>query len=180
MNFLKSHIEPLEQRIAPALLINGANLLGGAGNPTTGEASVGDNAFTVVKVLSGNAIVWYHDGAVNAISVGPNTSLDITGNVGDIIGNLTAGGRLSDSDNDPSNGEDGGVLLANNIVGIKTHPSSGENGDINDIITGGSITNLSVNGEIHGVFAGDGVFRTGSHALTAGAVDSTSAWTSTR
>ena len=78
-------IEPLEQRIAPALLVTGANLLG-AGNPTTGQISVGGNSLTVVKVLSGDAIVWFQGNSITAISVGPNTSLDITGDVGSIIG----------------------------------------------------------------------------------------------
>src|SRR4051812_31398326 len=36
-------LEVLESRIAPALLINGANLLGGGG-PTTGESSAGGNS----------------------------------------------------------------------------------------------------------------------------------------
>ncbi|MEA3187100.1 MAG: hypothetical protein QOD99_930 [Chthoniobacter sp.] len=170
-SFPQAIVEPLEQRIAPALLINGANLLGGSGNPSTGETSIGDNSVTLVKVLSGNAIVWYDHGSITAISVGPNTSLDLTGNVGDIISNLTSGGRLSDLNNNPSDGEDGNVLLANNLIGLKTHALGAQNGDVNDIISGGSISNLSINGKIHGVFAGDGVFRAGSHALTGSTVN---------
>src|SRR3954469_707826 len=132
-----SSLEILEARIAPALLINGANLLGGGG-PTAGETSAGGNSATVVKVLSGSAIVWYQDdfGAnstqtphIVGISVGPNTSLEVHGDIlGDIVANLTASGRLSDSDGDPLNGEDGAILLPNNILGIKTFPLSGEKG----------------------------------------------------
>ncbi len=168
----RSIIEPLEQRIAPALLVQGANLLG-AGNPTTGETSIGGNSVTLVKVLSGDAIVWFDAGQIAAISVGPNTSLDITGDVGitnsqglfipgPIIGNLTASGHLTDSDNNPANGLDGDVLLPNNIVGITTHPLGPETGTIGNIITGGSVSNLNISGELSGVYAGDGAFYTGS------------------
>ena len=182
-------IEPLEQRIAPALLVAGANLLGGAGNPSTGETSIGGNNITLVKVLSGEAIVWFDHGFIAAISVGPNTSLDITGNVGvpsidgappipgDIIANLTASGKLSDSDNNAANGLDGDVLLANNILGITTHPLGSEAGTIGNIITGGSVSNLSISGNLEGVYAGTGAFYTGntnplldSHVLFAGQV----------
>src|SRR3954471_2795918 len=101
-----SSIEVLESRIAPALLINGANLLGGS-SPATGESSAGGNSATLVKVISGQAIVWYQDGDILGISVGPNASLEITGDVvGDIVANLLPNGRLSDSDHNPLNGED--------------------------------------------------------------------------
>jgi len=63
----RNFIEPLEARIAPALLVNGANLLGGSGHPTTGETSVGGNSLTLVTVASGEAIVWY-DAAAHAIT----------------------------------------------------------------------------------------------------------------
>lgn len=168
---ISTRIEPLEDRIAPALLVNGANLLGGAGNPTTGETSVGDNSVTLVKVLSGQALVWFDDGAIYSISFGPNTSLEIKGNVvGDIVGNLTAAGTLSDLDNNPANGEDGARLLANNLVGLKTTPLSNQDGSIANIITGGSISGLTISGEMLGAYAGDGVFRPESDLLTAGHV----------
>ena len=122
-------IEPLEQRIAPAQLVTGAKLLGGAGNPTTGQGSIGGNSLTLVTVTSGNAIVLVRDhGAIDAISVGPNTTLNIMGDVGAIIANLNANGTLTDSDNIPGNGLDGGVLLANNILGVTTHPLSNVGG----------------------------------------------------
>jgi hypothetical protein len=169
----RSRIEPLEDRIAPALLVNGANLLGGAGNPTTGETSVGDNAVTLVKVLSGQALVWFDNGVIHSISFGPNTSLDIHGDIlGDLVGNLTAAGTLSDSNNNPADGEDGAKLLANNLLGLKTSPLSGEDGSLGNIITGGSIAGLSISGEILGAYAGDGVFRPESDLLSAGAVTS--------
>jgi hypothetical protein len=184
MHFLSTRrplIEPLEQRIAPALLVNGANLLGGSGNPTTGQTSIGNNEVTLVKVLSGDAIVWYNHGAIDAISVGPNTALDITGDVGVIIGNLTAAGTLSNSSLTTANGLNGDVLLPNNILGITTHPLSGQLGSIGAIITGGSISNLNIAGDLGnynfagngyegGVYAGDGVFRAGSHLLSSGHV----------
>ncbi len=180
-------IEPLEQRIAPALLVSGANLLG-AGNPTTGETSIGGNSVTLVKVLSGEAIVWFYHGGISAISVGPNTSLDITGDVGaynnagtfipgPIIGNLTAAGKLSNSGSASAGGLDGDVLLPNNITGITTHPLGPETGTIGNIITGGSVSNLNISGSLSGIFAGTGAFYTGnsnakldSHVLSGGYV----------
>ena len=160
--------EPLESRIAPALLIHGANYLTSG---QSGETSLGENAVTIVKVTSGSALVYFEFGEIVGISVGPNAGLEITGNVfGDIVGNLTAAGRLSDSDGDPANGEDGGVLLPNSIVGIKTSRLGTQNGDIHAILTGGSIAGLSINGEIEGIYAGDGVFRTDSDIALGGVV----------
>jgi hypothetical protein len=159
-------VEPLEARIAPALLVNGANLLGGAGNPYTGETSVGENAVTLVKVLSGQALVWFDDGHIYSISFAPNTSLEIHGDIhGDVVGNLNADGTLSDSNNNPADGEDGNKLLANNLIGLKTVPLSGEDGSLGNIITGGSIGGLSISGQIFGAYAGDGVFRAESDLL---------------
>lgn len=174
-------IEPLEQRIAPALLVSGANLLGGAGNAKTGETSIGGNEVTLVKVLSGEAIVWVGYSGISAISVGPNTSLDLTGDVPLIIGNLTASGQLSNSNPTAANGLNGDVLLPNDITGITTHPLGDELGSIGTIITGGSITNLNISGALGsyggaaltyegGVFAGDGAFHAGSQVLSGGSV----------
>ena len=115
-----SIIEALEGRIAPAVLVAGGNLLGGIGNPASGEFSIGENSFAYVKVLSGQAVVWF-DGIIRGISVGPNASLEIAGDVfGDIVANLDANGRLTDSDSDPTNGLDGKVLLPNAIKGMRS------------------------------------------------------------
>ncbi|MGC3991718.1 MAG: VCBS repeat-containing protein [Chthoniobacteraceae bacterium] len=163
-----TRIEPLESRIAPAVLVNGANLLGG-GHSDSGYTSIGGNAVTLVKVTSGEALVWFDASTqeITGISVANGTKLDITGNVyGDIVANLTSSGHLTDSDNNAANGYDGDVLLANNILGITTHALSGENGDIGRIITGGSISHLSINGQISGIYAGDGVYRSESLATT--------------
>src|SRR3954470_10820483 len=167
-----SSLEPLESRIAPALLINGANLLGGGG-PSTGESSAGGNSATIVKVFSGSAIVWYQDDHIVGISVGPNVSLEVHGDVlGDIVANLTSSGRLSDSNNDPLDGEDGSILLPNNILGLKTFPLGGEKGAIKNIITAGSVANVKVLGELNGIYAGDGAFDVTSHVLAGGSVAS--------
>jgi hypothetical protein len=179
-----SAIEPLEARIAPALLVTGANLLGGAGNPTVGEGSTGDTSLTIVKVLGGQAIVWYDGSHVVGISFGPNTTLDISGSVfGDIVGNLGANGRLSDSDHNPLNGEDGNVLLPNNLLGLTVHPLSGDPGGVfsvsqttglitqaRSVITGGSVSNVDVNYILGGVYAGDGIFHADSTYNTGGTV----------
>ena len=182
------HFEPLEARIAPALLVNGANLLG-SGSPTTGETSIGGDEVTLVKVLSGQALVWFQDGEITSISVGANTNLEITGDItGAIIGNLMPNGRLSDSDNNPANGEDGAVLLPNNLTGLKTFPLSSQDGDVPAIITGGSVANVSINGknggiyersngetfnidgENGGIYAGDGVFHAQSQLNFGGSI----------
>ena len=161
-------VEPLEPRIAPAILVQGGNLLGGNGNPTTGETSSGGNTVTLVKVLSGSALVFYDatHSAITSISVGPDTKLDITGDVGDIVTNLTKSGRLTDSDGNPSNGEDGGILLPSTIKGITTHPfAASDFGSIGRIIAGGDVKNVSTESPqatVHGIYAGDGVFRTTS------------------
>ena len=169
----RSFIEPLEARIAPALLVNGANLLGGAGNPSTGETSVGDNAVTLVKVNAGQALVWFDNGRIQSISFGPNTSLDVKGDIlGDVVGNLNADGTLSDSDNDPTNGEDGAKLLANNLLKLKTSPLSSQDGSVGNVITGGSVSGLQISGEILGAYAGDGVFRAESDLFIGGEVTS--------
>ncbi len=153
-------IEALESRIAPAILVAGGNLLGGAGNPTTGEYSIGENSFVHIKVLSGQAVVWF-DGVIRGISVGPNVSLEIAGSVyGDIVANLDETGRLTDSDNDPTNGIDGGILLPNAIKGIKLKRlDDSTTGSVGNIVTGGSISGLNIAGTIHGIYAGDGVYH---------------------
>ncbi len=170
-------IEPLESRIAPALLVQGANLLGGAGNASNGETSIGDTNVTLVKVLSGQAIVWFNTGHVSAISFGPDTSLEIWGDVTNgIIGNLTKSARLSDTDGNPSNGEDGAILLPNNLLSLVTHPLNNAKGSVGEILTGGSISNLNISDSVGGVigdggiYAGDGVFRVESKLLAAGKV----------
>ena len=168
-------IETLEARVAPAVLVSGGNLLGGSGNPTTGETSTGGNTVTLVKVLHGQALVFFDSTSheITGISVGKHTQLDITGNVyGDIVTNLLPSGRLTDSDNNPANGEDGGILLGINIKGITTHKLGPEKGDINRIISGGDAKNINVSGQLNGLYAGDGIFRDGPTAVVStGTVD---------
>jgi hypothetical protein len=171
MNPSFQFIEPLEPRIAPAILVNGGNLLGGKGNPTTGQTSIGGNSVTLITVLKGEALVFFDaasPGVITGISVGPNTKLDINGDVsGDIVTNLMPNGQLSDSDHNPSNGENGGVLMPYNIVGITTHKLGPELGSIGRIIAGGSIKNVNVAGGLSGLYTGDGIFK----STTNGEVD---------
>ncbi len=166
-----STIEPLEARIAPALLVYGANLLGGSDNPSTGEASIGSTDVTLVKVLSGKAVVWYDGNDITGISFGPGASLDITGDIdGDIVGNLTADGLLSDSDGLASTGEDGGELLANNLAGLTIRSLGTQEGNVGNVLTGGTISNVKISGRVAGIYAGDGVFRMESEIGTTGTV----------
>lgn len=155
-------VEPLEPRIAPAILVQGGNLLGAKFGPTTGETSTGGNTVTLVQVLSGSALVFYDGSGITSISVGPDTKIDITGSVGDIITNLGADGRLSDLNGSKTDGEDGNILLASNIKGITTHPLGADPGSIGRIIAGGDIkhvTTTSPDASIGGIYAGDGAFR---------------------
>lgn len=165
-----SHVEPLESRIAPAVLVNGPNLFGGFGNPSIGEMSLGENSVTLVKVLAGQVVVWFQDGDISTVSFGAGASFELFGNVGDIVGNLDSGGRLSDSDNDPSNGEDGNILLPNDLAGMKINPFGNDRGSLGNIITAGSISNVTINGEVNGIYAGDGVFHATSDAFSGGDV----------
>jgi hypothetical protein len=178
MKSIPQFIEPLEPRIAPAILVNGGNLLGGKGNPTSGETSSGGNTVNLINVTSGQALVFFDAtaGAITSISVGNHATLDITGDVSDIVTNLGKNGRLTDTDGDPSNGEDGGILLPSKIDGITTHAlvSNGK-GSIGRIIAGGRINNVTTedpDASIHGIYAGDGVFRNGpSVQVSTGTVD---------
>lgn len=164
-------LESLEPRIAPAVLVHGANLLGGPDNPSTGEASLDEDAFTVIKVHGGMALVWFDavSSSITGISLGNGANIEVFGDVqGDIVTNLTSDGRLSDSDNDPSNGEDGSVLLPSSIAGITIHKTTSEEGNVGNIISGGDISRLSVNGNLAGVYAGTGVFHTDSNVSHGG------------
>ena len=110
---------------------------------------------------------------ITGISISKHTKLDITGNIpGDIVTNLLPNGRLTDSDNNPANGEDGGILLPYSIKGITTHPLGTENGDLGRIIAGGSVNNINVAGSLSGIYAGNGIFRDGTTAtIDVGTVD---------
>jgi hypothetical protein len=167
MNQSYQFIEPLEPRIAPAILVNGGNLLGGKGNPTTGQTSIGGNSVTLITVLKGEALVFFDSaspGVITGISVGPNTKLDINGDVGgDIVTNLMPNGQLSDSDHNPSNGENGGVLMPYSLLGVTTHPLGPELGSIGRIIAGGSVKNIDVTGSLSAIYAGDGVFKSATN-----------------
>jgi hypothetical protein len=156
-------IEPLEARIAPAILVNGGNLLGGKGNPTTGQTSTGGNTVTLVKVVSGEALVFFDasNEQITEISVGKGTKLVVTGDVdGDIVTNLLPNGQLTDSDHNPANGQNGGILLATNFLGLTTHPLGEEAGSVQKIIAGGSVSNINISGSLGGIYAGDGIFKT--------------------
>ena len=168
MNSIPLFVESLEPRVAPAILVNGGNLLGGTGNPTTGETSSGGNTVQLIKVITGEALVFYDasSSTITGISVGKHTKLDITGNIpGDIVTNLLPDGRLTDSDHNPANGEDGGILLPFGIKGITTHALGPQNGDLGRIISGGAVNNVNIAGSLSGIYAGDGIFRDGPTAV---------------
>lgn len=163
-------LELLEPRIAPAVLVDGANLLGGADNPASGETSLGEDAFTAIKVKSGMALVWYDSATrdITGISLSDGAAVEIYGDVvGDIVTNLTANGRLSDSDADPTNGEDGNVLLANDI-NVTIFKTLSEEGSVGSVIAGGGISKLTIEGKIFGAYAGNGVFDSLSHISLGG------------
>lgn len=134
-----SLIEPLEQRIAPAVLL-GSQFVSGtgeillkAGTDHAGlSTSVGDPVFGggsyLLYVTKGYCKVFTtdlnHNGRLDAneitgISAGPGLRLlAFTDIHGDIVTNLNPDGTLTDSDNNASNGRDGRVLLPNTIEQI--------------------------------------------------------------
>ena len=68
------------------------------------------------------------------------------------------------------------MLLPSTIKGITTHPFAvGDNGDIGRIIAGGDVKNVtteSLKATVHGIYAGDGIFRTTSVAgVSTGGID---------
>ena len=174
-------VEQLEPRIAPAavVLTNGANLLsaGDQGYLSDGESE--GSATLLAKVTSGKALVFWDSESrqIKGISVSDKTNIEILGNVdGDIVTNLLPSGYLTDSDNNPSNGLDGGRLLPHSISGIKTTAyidgkGIGQNGDVGRIIAGGSISKIELDGDLSGVYAGDGIFDAIETAASSEPVD---------
>lgn len=144
----------------PALLVHGANVLGGTvdgvAQPRTGEESLGDSAHLAVEVHSGQIIVWY-DAAmtdITGISVGRNAVFDVHKVIaGDVVSNLAGNGRLTDSDNDPSNGLDGRVLLPHDIR------NSNFNGTVGSVVVGGSISDSFFFHVAGGLYTGNGAFK---------------------
>ena len=188
---MKSHfqfIEPLEARVAPAVLVNGGNLLGGSGNPTTGETSTGGNTVTLVNVLqrTGPRILSIPPATILPASRWASTrKLDITGNVfGDIVTNLLPNGHLTDSDRQSRpTARTAASCWASISRGSRPIKLGTENGDINRIISGGDAKNINVSGQLKGLYAGDGVFRDGSTiaVVSTGPVDYNSvAWPARR
>jgi len=161
-------LESLEDRIAPAgvVLSQGGNLLSAGQEGYLSLGNETESSAVLVKVLGGKALVFWdaQDKVIKGISVTDGAKLEIHGNVsGDIVTNLLSSGNLTDSDNDVSNGLDGGKLLASNIAGIKVTSFIDQDGNIQSgsvgrIVAGGSISNISVSGALGGVFAGDGIF----------------------
>ncbi len=161
-------VEQLEPRIAPAAVTfaNGANLLSAGDHGNLSEADAGGDATTLVECTGGMAMVFWDSTAreITGISVANGANIEVLGNVhGDIVTNLEASGFLSDSDNNPANGLDGGKLLPSSIAGIKTNAyfdskGNAQNGDVGRIIAGGSVSNVNLNGDLNGVYAGDGIF----------------------
>lgn len=161
-------LEALEDRIAPAAVIlsQGGNLLS-AGDE--GYLSLGNEPSTsalLVKVTAGKALVFWdaQDKLIKGVSVTEGIRMDIYGDVdGDIVTNLLKSGSLTDSDNNPANGLDGGKLLASSISSINVGPFIDQSGvikagNVGRIVAGGSVSNVNVTGALAGVFAGDGIF----------------------
>lgn len=158
-------LEALEDRIAPAsfTLSQGGNLLS-AGDE--GTLSNGDSPAVLVKVLAGKAQVFWDAQAksIKGISLTNGANLEIHGDVsGDIVTNLLPSGLLTDTDNNPTNGQDGGKLLPSSIAGIKVTSfidqfGNIQSGSLGRIVAGGAISNVNVSGALGGVYSGDGIF----------------------
>src|ERR1043166_5381893 len=143
----KAMIEPLEQRIAPAVLLgkNFTSAPGGSdiklealGNndgllPGLSTAAGGDETFGagqyLIYVVKGSAVVHTTDlnrngqidfNEITGISAGPGLQMLVFTDIhGDVVTNLNPDFTLTDSDNDASNGRDGRVLLNSKIDGIE-------------------------------------------------------------
>lgn len=158
-------LEALEERIAPAsvVLSQGGNLLS---TGDEGKLSLGEPSAVLVKVLGGKALVFWdaQNKLIKGISVTAGANLEIHGNVsGDIVTNLLSSGSLTDSDNNPANGLDGGKLLASTINGVAVtsfidQTGNIQSGNVGRIVAGGAISNIKVSGALGGVFSGDGIF----------------------
>lgn len=161
-------LEELEPRIAPAVVVftSGGNLLSSGDQGYLSQAEADGDATLLVKCTGGKALVFWDSIAreIKGISVADGANIEVLGNVkGDIVTNLQASGFLSDSDNNPANGLDGGNLLPSSIAGIKTNAyfdskGNAQNGDVGRIIAGGSVSNVNLNGRLNGVYTGDGIF----------------------
>lgn len=139
--FAKNSLEVLEQRIAPAGILNeagfkqaaaGANLVHAGQGLTTGNGA-GSGQY-LLFVESGSAMVFITDinnnsiidpNEITGIAAGDGLSLISFVDIhGDIVTNLTAGDELSDSDRNPANnapdiGGDGKLLLNTRIEKIE-------------------------------------------------------------
>ncbi len=180
-------LEALEDRIAPAgvVLSQGGNLLSSGQEGYLSLGNEADSSALLVKVTGGKALVFWdaQDKVIKGISVSDGAKLEIHGNVaGDIVTNLLSSGDLTDSDNNVSNGLDGGKLLASDIAGIKVTSFIDQDGNIQSgsvgrIVAGGSVSNVDVSGALGGVFAGDGIFdavaTAGSSSLNHGTAATT-------
>lgn len=161
-------LELLEDRIAPAAVIlsQGGNLLSAGDEGYLSLGSEPSTSALLVKVTSGKALVFWDadEKLIKGISVTDGIRMDIYGDVdGDIVTNLLRSGSLTDSDNNPANGLDGGKLLDSSVTAINVGPFIDQNGilksgNVGRIVAGGSVSNVQVSGALGGVFAGDGIF----------------------
>src|SRR5438067_310364 len=143
---LRLMIEPLEQRIAPAVLLgkNFTTAVGGSDiklealpnndgllpglSTSTGDPTFGGGQY-LLYVLKGSAIVHTTDlnhnnqidfNEITGISAGPGLQMLAFTNIhGDIVTNLNSDFTLTDSDGNASNGRDGRVLLNSKIESIQ-------------------------------------------------------------
>lgn len=135
----RSLIEPLEQRIAPAVLL-GSQFTTGTGEITLEAGTNHAGLSTAVSgdpfgagayllfVQKGSCKVFTtdlnHNGQldpneITGIAAGPNLRLIAFTDIhGDIVTNLNSDNTLTDSDNNASNGRDGRVVLPNKIEAI--------------------------------------------------------------
>ncbi|MEO6567939.1 MAG: hypothetical protein ABIO94_04185, partial [Opitutaceae bacterium] len=132
-----SSVEPLEQRIAPASLIDvkpavaGTSILLDTDPNTAAPAGLtaGQDGPYLVFLEKGTARIFTQDynnngqvdfGEITGVSAGDGLRLiSFVDLHGDIVTNLTTDGTLTDSDNNASNGRDGQILLNSTIESIQ-------------------------------------------------------------
>jgi hypothetical protein len=157
-------IEPLEARIAPALLNEAGFVSVAAGSKLLLQAGQGLSTSDaggayLLYVEEGQALVFTSDfnkndkidfNEITGIAAGDGLSLLLFSDLhGDIVTNLKADGTLTDSDNNPANGRDGLVLLDSSIKKIEVRALAGtdiENpGDLSNRL---AYTTFSIFGDI--------------------------------
>lgn len=164
-----AQVEPLEQRIAPAVLVNLVPVTLGTpqlldANPATDAIpqgiTQGLNGPILLYVEKGSALIFTNDyngnnivdfNEITGIAAGDGLRLVSFVDIhGDIVTNLRPDGTLTDSDGIASNGRDGQILLNNKIESIQLRSVRQDELPLNTLITDKiALSSYSIFGNIY-------------------------------